>query len=206
MTTLFYLLRHAEHGHVGKVLTGRLAGAALSEAGRKQARDLARRMAAVRLDALFASPRLRARQTAGFISHATGREVQISTALDEIDFGRWSGRTFEELEADPDWKRWNAERDTARTPAGESMSGVAARLWRFINRLHEDHPGGSFCLVSHSDVIKAGVCRSLGRAFRDVHEFDIAPASVTTFAVDDGGRTVLALNRHGPAELREPAL
>lgn len=205
MTTLFHLVRHADHGDVGRVLTGRRPGVALTEAGRNKARNLARRLMPARPDRVLASPRLRARQTAAFIAEAAGREVEISVCLDEIDFGRWSGATFDALELDPDWQRWNAERDSACTPAGESMEDVATRFLALVDRLRRERPAGSFCLVSHSDVIKAGICRCLGRPYREVHDFGIAPASVTTLAIDDGGTTVLALNAEGPAKCEEPA-
>ena len=60
-----------------------------------------------------------------------------------------------------------------------------------------DRPGGTVTLVSHADVIKAGVCRYLGLPFAHLHRFEVSPASITTLAVGDWGGAVLALNRRG---------
>lgn len=206
MTTVVHLVRHADHGHVGRVLTGRLPGMGLSDAGRGQAGALAHRMATARPDALISSPCLRAQQTAHFISRATGRDFRISDALDEIDFGRWSGRSFEELERDPDWRRWNAERDTAATPAGETMSEVADRACGLIFGLRQHIPDGSACVVSHGDVIKSVICRMTGRPFRSAFDFEIAPASVTTLTIEGRAATLLAVNAAAPAQIGEAAL
>lgn len=194
MSTVFHLMRHADHGHVGRILTGRTAGVHLSAAGRMQARALARHMASVGLDALFSSPRLRARETAAFIARETGTEAHVSPSLDEIDFGRWSGTTFEALARDPDWMRWNAHRDTAATPAGETMNSTATRVSLFLDRLRDAFPGGSIGLVSHSDVIKACICRHLGQSFQKVHAFEISPASITTLVCGDRGIAVSSIN------------
>lgn len=194
MSTLFHLIRHADHGHVGRILTGRMEGAALSAAGKADAARLARSIGARRLDALFSSPRQRARETAEAIAGATDLRIEVSPALDEIDFGDWTGRTFEALEADPDWRRWNAFRDSAATQAGETMADVAARLVGVIDNLCGRFPGGTVAMVSHGDVIKAALCHYGGRPFQTVHDFDVAPASVSTIAVGRHGARIVAVN------------
>ena len=148
----------------------------------------------MRLDALFSSPQTRAKETAEFISAATGCALRVSEGLDEIDFGCWEGMRFDLLETDRGWRHWNAARDSARTPAGDSMAGAAERLCGVMGELHRSFPSGSVCLVSHSDVIKSAVCRYFGRSFQDVHDFEIAPASVTTIAVDGRGGRVVSIN------------
>lgn len=196
MNTLFHLLRHADHAHVGRILTGRLPGVALTKAGRQKAAGLARALASARIEAIFSSPRQRAMETAGIIAAPHWLDVQVSEHLDEIDFGRWSGQSFKALEHDLDWVRWNQARDTARTPAGDSMANVAVRVTGFLEGLHERFPGGSVALVTHSDVIKACICHYRHLPFQEIHGFEIAPASLTTLSFGPGGATILALNEH----------
>lgn len=194
MRTVFHLLRHASHGHVGAVLTGRLPAAPLLPAGRQQALALGKHFVGQKLDAIYTSPRLRAQQTAEIISRQTGVESEVAAELDEIDFGNWSGRSFEELAADPEWRRWNEERGAAATPAGDTMEAVGARITGFIDRLRNDFPGHAFALVSHSDVIKAALCRTFGASFQNVHDFEIAPASITTVSFDKHGPRLVSCN------------
>ena len=205
MKTVFHLLRHASHGHVGRILTGRLPGAPLSPAGREQALAVGRCLAGRKLDAIYTSPRLRAQQTAEAVSRETGVESEVAPELDEIDFGGWSGRTFEELAGDPAWRRWNEERDTAATPAGDTMRDTSARITGFVDRLRHDFPGQVFVLVSHSDVIKAALCGILGLPFQSVHTFEIAPTSITTLSFDDDGPRLVSRNLQ-PSRLAVGAL
>ncbi|WP_028033232.1 histidine phosphatase family protein [Chelativorans sp. J32] len=194
MNTVFHLLRHASHGHVGAVLTGRLAGAPLTPFGSEQALAIGRHLMGKKLDAVYTSPRLRAQQTAEILARETGVESEIAPELDEIDFGSWSGRSFEELERDPAWKLWNEERDTAATPAGDTMAATAARITGFMDRLRGEYPGNTFVLVSHSDVIKAALCQTFGIPFSSVHDFEIAPASITTLSFDKDGPSLVSRN------------
>jgi probable phosphoglycerate mutase len=152
-------------------------------------------MAAGRLDMVFSSPQLRACETAGTIAAMADCPLRVSRDLDEIDFGCWTGQSFETLEGDPAWQRWNVFRDSAATPAGETMADAAARLTRLMDRLHGSLPGASVCLVSHADVIKAALCHHRGESFQSVHAFEIAPASVSTVAVDNHGRDIIAVNQ-----------
>jgi broad specificity phosphatase PhoE len=61
-------------------------------------------------------------------------------------------------------------------------------------------------LVTHADVIKAAVCRSLGLPFDMLHEFEIAPASVTTLVSCGRGFRVVRLNERPeiPGDLTAP--
>ncbi|WP_274425723.1 histidine phosphatase family protein [Chelativorans sp. YIM 93263] len=195
MSTVIHLLRHGSHGDFGSILTGRNPGAPLTPAGQEEARAVGRHLADANLDALYTSPQLRAYQTAQIISAETGTESTIADELDEIDFGRWCGRTFDDLASDPLWREWNEQRDFAATPAGETMRDVAARLVGFIERIRREFHGGSIALVSHADVIKAGICHYLGASFQEVHTIEIRPASLTTIAVGAQGGKLLSSNQ-----------
>jgi probable phosphoglycerate mutase len=201
MTSVFHLVRHATTAHVGHVLTGRAPGIGLSEEGQTEASLLARRLRGAHFESIASSPRKRARETAALLGEAVGLKPHISDLLDEIDFGHWSGRSFGDLDGDPDWRRWNESRDTARTPGGETMSDVAERVVAQFEILRRGHGDGHHLLVTHSDVIKAAVCHYLGLPFRHVFDFDIDPATVTSIAAGDGAGIVLSRNADAGAML-----
>jgi broad specificity phosphatase PhoE len=201
VNTVFHLIRHAAHDQLGFALSGRNPDVRLSDQGRAQASALAKRLSAEPLDAIHASPQPRTRETAAAVAGERAIAVEISEELDEIDFGRWSGNRFEALEGDPDWKRWNEQRGTARTPGGETMREVADRLVTLVERLHARHPGGTVALVSHCDVIKAGLCHYLGLPFERMDRIEVEPASISTLVVGDWGGKLMRLNEtcSGPA-------
>ena len=195
MTVTFFLVRHAAHDDVGRFLAGRKEGITLGAAGKEQARRLGQRMQREKISAVHTSPRERTRETAVAIATACGLgEPEITDALDEVNFGDWSGKSFETLDADPSWRRWNTIRSLARTPGGETMLDVQRRVLELIATLAAGDGGGRFVLVSHADVIKAAVSHVLGLPIDAWPRFDIAPASVTSIAAGQWGAKVLTLN------------
>ncbi|MGK9170131.1 histidine phosphatase family protein [Inquilinus limosus] len=194
MTAVFLLVRHAAHDNLGGFLAGRTAGVMLGEAGRAQAERLAQRLRLERFDAIFASPRERAQQTAQAIAVAAALTVETAPELDEIDFGRWSGQDFTALQQDPLWQRWNCTRSLTRTPGGETMLDVQRRVLGLMERLTPSFDGRAAVFVSHADVIKAAVLHHLGLDVDAWPRLDIAPASVSRLAVGDGWAQILGLN------------
>ena len=197
MTTTLFLLRHAAHDDVGRYLAGRAPSVVLGQDGLAQAQRLGKRMKREQFDTLFASPRERARQTAEAVAaERGGPAVQTAEALDEVDFGSWSGCTFEELNKRADWQRWNSQRSMAQTPTGETMLDVQCRAIGFIRNIARD--GARIALVSHADVIRAIVAHVLGLPLDAWQRFEIAPASITTLVIGDWGGKVLTLNEITP--------
>lgn len=194
MTTTVFLVRHGAHDRLGKTLCGRMDGVNLSEQGRREAEAIARRLAGEELEAVYSSPLERTRETAGPIAVAIGASVTLDEDLSEIDFGAWTGKTFEELHDDPAWRVWNQARGIARPPGGESMVEVQARLRRWLSRVRDRHPEGRIAAVTHADVIKALVAYALGFSLDQHGRLEVSPGSVTTLAVGDWGMKVMSVN------------
>lgn len=193
--TVFHLVRHAAHGLLGRVLTGRMPGVPLDEHGRDQALLLARHFSGCPIKAVVSSPLERARGTAQPIAAALGLDVTTDAGLHEIDFGDWTGMAFELLEGSPAWQAWNQFRGTAVPPGGETMAEVLARALRTLSRLRRAYPDGETVLVSHQDVLKALLAHSLGAPLDLMHRIELAPASRSVLRVfDDGGWRVEGLN------------
>jgi ribonuclease H / adenosylcobalamin/alpha-ribazole phosphatase len=189
------LIRHAAHAHLGQVLSGRVPGITLSQAGQEQARRLAQRLGGTRIDRLQSSPVQRAQETAAAIAAAQpGLSVESVAALDELDFGDWAGRRFAELSADPRWATWNADRASAVAPNGESMTEAQARAWAHVWATAQEHGGGTVAMISHCDIIRAVVSRVLGMSLDGVHRFEVDPASVTRLHVGPWGARLVSLN------------
>ena len=178
MLTLF-LIRHASHGLLDRVLAGRMPGVSLSEVGRREAEALARHLADRRIGRVLASPLERAQETAAALAAPFGCGVEIAHEINEIDCGDWTGAAFPILAADPRWQSWNASRADVGTPNGETMRAVQRRAMSLVERLAASGEA-SIALVSHSDVIKAIVCAVLDVSLDRHDAFTIDPASVTT--------------------------
>jgi broad specificity phosphatase PhoE len=191
---MFFLVRHAAHELVDRVLCGRMTGVSLGEAGRAQARRVAERLAREPIAAVHTSPLERAQETAAAIGDRLQLQPEIHDAINEIDVGEWSGRTFEELREDPRWHAWNSARAVSRPPRGESMLEVQARVVGHLERVRAEHPERAVVLVTHSDVIKAALLYCLGMPLDGYRLLDIGPASVSSLAMGDWGVKVVSMN------------
>lgn len=184
------LARHGSHAELGVSLSGR-SEIALNDAGRAEARRLADRLRTVRLAAIHSSPRRRAVETASVVAADQHIGVEIVPALDELDFGEWSGRTFDALANEPGWQNWNRARGSAATPSGETMASATARAVRHIETIKENGP---VLCVSHCDIIRGVAAHYLGLSADRLLSFDCDPASLTTLALYEGGGRVVSLN------------
>jgi broad specificity phosphatase PhoE len=97
--TTFFLIRHGNNDFVGKTLVGRTSGVHLNEEGRRQAENLARRLAGEPIRRIYSSPLERATETAAPLAKQLGLKVQISEAITEIEFGDWTNQHIADLES-----------------------------------------------------------------------------------------------------------
>ena len=177
MLTLI-LTRHGQ-ATAGEVMLGGQLDVPLTPEGRTQAQALARRLSGVRIDRIVSSPMLRALETAQAI--ATGRPVELDERLRELDYGRWEGLTYAEIDdRDPELRaRWEHDPAATHSPGGESGDDVAARALSFLVDLlaaeggepsgtpsgrHSPDPGGSRGAISESQAEAEGERRVLAVA------------------------------------------
>src|SRR5450759_3143262 len=116
----------------GDVMLGGQLEVPLAPKGRIQAEALRDRVAGVRIDRIISSPMLRALETAQTI--ASGRPIEVDPRLRELDYGRWEGLTYAEIEArDPALRAlWEADPASTCSPGGECGNDVAARASSFL--------------------------------------------------------------------------
>jgi broad specificity phosphatase PhoE len=181
--TVCFLVRHAAHDLLGRVLVGRQDALALSEAGHAQVGALVRRLAPLRITRIQSSPRDRAVQTAVPIAARSGLAVEVCDALDEVDFGSWAGQRFSDLAPDPNWRRWNDERAQGVAPGGERMGDVQARIMAHLLEMHVQRPRARIVMVSHAEVIRAVVLHVLAMSLNDWRAVDVAPGSITAVRI-----------------------
>jgi probable phosphomutase (TIGR03848 family) len=203
--TLVLLVRHGQTPTTGKVLPGRAPGLHLADAGREQAERAARRIAELpKVDAVYASPLERARETAAPIAAARGLRVQVDRGLLECDFGDWTGAELKRLMKLPEWGTVQRAPSTFTFPNGESFTAMQTRMVGAIDRLRARHPGGVIVLVSHADPIKAAVAHAMGTHIDLFQRIVIGTCSVSAIAYGTGAPIVLTVNSTGGslAELR----
>ncbi|WP_301073373.1 histidine phosphatase family protein [Sphingomonas sp.] len=195
MAATIHLVRHGAHAEAGRVLTGRGSPLGLAPSGLDQAHWASKRLTnVVRVET---SSQRRTSETARIIAAQFGLgEPHVVPALNELDFGRWTGRAIADLADDPDWIGWNSERSVAQIPGGERMTDAVTRAVAHLDMLGKANwPGGIVC-VSHADIIRGAVAHYLGLSLDRILAFDVDPGSITSLVVGEWGGHLLALNVH----------
>jgi probable phosphoglycerate mutase len=194
VTTTVFFLRHGSHDRLGRILCGRMDGVSLSERGREEARAAGRRLTGENLAALYSSPMERTRETAELVADAVGLPIETDPNLTEIDYGEWTGASFEALHGDPRWASWNYARGVTRPPGGETLLEVQARIRRFVEAAMRRHPDQRIAAVSHGDPIKAILAQAMGMPLDNLDRVEISPASISVLVAGDWGMKVFSLN------------
>lgn len=194
MTTTILLIRHAAHVELGQILTGRRRDVSLSREGLEQAEIIADLLGVEPITAVYSSPRERAFYTSRTVAEQHELKAEVVDGLDEVDFGDWSGRRFDELEGDPLWDAWNAERGTAKPPGGESMAEAVDRAVSALEEVAAGHRDQMIAAVSHCDIIRGVIAHYLGLPLDNMLRFDVDPASVSRVAVGNWGARVMTIN------------
>lgn len=192
------LIRHALNDWTGKRMPGWTPGIYLNEEGRAQAAALPRRLAAVRLDAIYSSPLERTLETAQPLAEAYGLSVIVRDRLGEVRCGDWTGRSVEDLQQEELWTQIRVYPSGVRFPGGEAFWEAQARLVAELDAIRDAHPGQTVAVVSHADPIKLAVAYYIGLPLDLFQRLTISPASITALAFTRWGPRLLCLNHTEP--------
>jgi glucosyl-3-phosphoglycerate phosphatase len=155
--TRLVLVRHGQSSWNAERRIQGHAGSGLTEAGREQSDATARWVAQTHPDAMLVSSDLqRCVATAGPIAEQLGREPTLDPRLRERSYGRWEGRTVDDVaREDPDlWVRFQAGEDVAPLVGGESADDLAARVSvAFEEHLAGAGEDGTVVVVTHGGPI-----------------------------------------------------
>jgi probable phosphoglycerate mutase len=152
-----YFVRHGEsEANRQHVFSNRDLPHGLTESGRAQTERLAERLAGIPFAVMYASPVLRARQSADILSTRLCLDYTTTAALAEFDMGVLEGAS-----SAAGWRRyealldaWLVERDwQARIEGGESFDDVRARFMPFIDALCRARPAGPVLLLGHGGML-----------------------------------------------------
>jgi len=198
-TARFLVVRH---GETAENLQMRYLGTSdepLTDSGIRQARKVADVLSELPIALIVSSPLRRAADTAARIREACGVELRLDPRLAEGSFGRWEGRTRDEVlkigvEEAALLARWESD-SSCSPPGGESIESVQKRIVGAVEELTGEYAGKSIVLVSHVGPIKALIAAVLEIPLQATRRFFLDPATITI--VEWGARPLLRLfNSH----------
>lgn len=208
-TTRVFLVRHGATESTAENRFSGDEGVELSDEGRAQVRALGERLAGSPLDAVYASPLSRTRETAAILAEQRSLEIQLRDGLREIGHGHWEGLTRQEVEArfPGEYDSWEEDPLTFAPEGGESGISVLARALPVLRDIVVRHPGQTVLVVSHKATIRLLLASLLGfdaRGYRD--RLDQAPACLNVVEFKDPVRARLMLfndvSHYAPAPRR----
>ena len=198
--TLVFLIRHAHSTANGSgILAGRTEGVRLSPAGRKQAKELAKRLGELPIKSLRSSPLQRCEETITpwlrKISQINPRlSLEVDPELSEVDYGDWTGRKLRSLSKELLWKTVQEKPSKVTFPHGESMRSMQLRAMRAVQRGLEKRGRGHVILLSHGDVLKSIVASALNMHLDEFQRIVIDPASISIIDFSSAKPRLILLN------------
>jgi probable phosphoglycerate mutase len=149
--------------------TGR-SDLALEPEGRRQARDVGRRLAGHHFARVLVSPLRRARETSDLAGFP---DAEICDDLREWDYGAYEGLTTAAIRAQrPQWSLW-----LDGAPDGETLAEVAARADRVVAEARAVE--GDVLVFAHAHILRVVAARWLALPAGDGSRWVLGPASVS---------------------------
>lgn len=152
----------------------------LSEEGVAQARRVATELAGRAIHRVLSSDLRRASQTAALVAAPHHLEVETTSALREIHFGVWEGRSLSDLWLDEPAAAAAWEGDVRATPAsfGESVPELERRVAHFWDSLRAPPPPGEIAIVAHGGSLAALRSLITGISIGDCMAMRLEPGGV----------------------------
>lgn len=154
--TILYIIRHGEVHNPKGILYGRLPRFPLSTRGRLSIEKAAEQLQKEGIDELYASPMLRARQTALILGEKLDLIPHISKLLIEVKI-IFQGISVDEYHKNIQYKLYDPEHIKK---GQEDVSMIASRMNKFARYIVNKYPGKRILAVSHGDpilIFKAGI-------------------------------------------------
>ena len=189
--TRVVVVRHGQsEGNVAGVWTSARTGSPLTDLGLEQARGLGWRLVDVAASAVYASPLVRAQQTAAEIGEVLGLPVRTLEGVEEMHVGVHEGAhddTIGPVALDVFGRWWRDGDLSARFEGGETGHEIASRVRASLEKVVAEHPGETVVVVSHGGAMAVALTEmsdNLGAEFVSQHILANCEAVVVTH--DDG--------------------
>lgn len=191
MLRLFFL-RHGQTAMSrANVFCGRRLNPPLTADGMAMAEAFASAYRATAWRAIYSSPLDRALSTAAPLAQALGLPVERRDGFAELDYGRWDGKSAEEVSRDHhvEYERWTADPAWNPPTGGETAVALAQRMTHAVEEIESANDDGDVLVVSHKASIRVALCALLGV---DVGRFRYR------FGCPVGSVSIVEFGAHGP--------
>jgi phosphoserine phosphatase len=191
------------HGHVEGIKPERFRGRAdvpLTNRGVTEAKAVAQHIASTwRPTKVYTSPMKRCVDTGGAIAHACHLDTEILADLNDIDYGLWQWRSYEEVrQTEPHlFTVWFATPHFMRFPKGESLQELVARGANVLRSVIEHHFDDTIVLVGHDSVNRAVLLQLLDQPLSAYWRLAQEPCCINEIDIAERRVRVVRMNETG---------
>lgn len=187
------LIRHGQtEGNRLKKYMGHL-DLSLNKEGKKEAARLKKIFKKEKIDSLFSSDLKRCIETAEFIK--TGKKIQKTEQLREVNFGIFENLTYEEMKKKypKQVEEWGNDWINYQPENGESVKIMSNRVIKFVDSLLENK-NEKIIIVTHHGCISAILAHYITGSIKGCSKFKINNAAVTRLCFDKQNAYLKSLN------------
>lgn len=194
--TRLYLLRHGEvESKYHRVFGGKI-DMELSPLGHDQVKALADYFQRHPPHVMYASPMKRVQQTLAPLAKWTGLEPIILPGLREVDFGEWTGLSWEQV-----YDRfkvsafdWLNQLESGSIAQAESTADFRKRVDESLRQVLAESAHKEIAVVAHGGTIRMLLALILDLPFAKMSAFDIEYASITRVKIVPNKTEIELLN------------
>jgi probable phosphoglycerate mutase len=192
------LVRHGEQQFYRNIPLGEALDAPLSTLGRAQAQAAGSRLAAQKIERVYASPMQRAHDTGKEIARHHGLEPVVVDDLREIDLWQKAPQEkglldlYSPAELAEIYRQVSRLRSHSHYPHCEDVPAFRARIIAALDRIIEESTGMRVVVACHGGVINAILSQVLGSGFD--HLVTVHHTSITVLRAADTRRELLTIN------------
>jgi len=116
------------------------------------------------IDLIFASPLLRAKQTAEIAGKILGAKPKLDKRLREVGFGKYNGKNLEGM-----WKSFKHEEERINHGAdgGETYAQILDRMMAVVKDIEKKYKGRNVMFVSHEGPLFLLQGKVMGLSFKE---------------------------------------
>ena len=179
MPTRLILIRHGETlWNQQKKYCG-FTDIGLNEKGKKQARQLSKRLAKLKIHKIYSSDMKRTLQCAK-IAFKHIPPVAL-TELREMNFGIFEGLTYQEIMNNYSkvYQRWLNNPVNLIIPKGESLNNLADRVRKAIAKILFNNKNKTVVVITHAGPIRVILCDILKLGLKEIFKIEPNSASIS---------------------------
>lgn len=174
------------HGQTQYNIDDRVCGITdieLTEKGKNQAREVAKKLRNQKIDMILVSPLIRAQETAAIINQVTNCPVKIEQRLREINFGKYEGvkrkhRAFQKTKKNHGY----------HYPHGESYFQVVQRVYNLLDELPHVYPHQTILLVCHGGIVRTINSYFEEMSNKEIYYYSPDNCCLNYYHIDENGR------------------